>query len=219
MLWGATCRGGCIKKVNFNAQGATLYVNLEPCCHYGKTPPCVDAIIKSKVNKVVVAMMDPNPKVAGKGIEILRQNGIEVITGVLEEEARKLNEIFIKYITTSIPFCILKTAMTLDGKIATYTGDSKWITGDDAREYVHHIRNRVAAIMVGISTVLFDNPKLNTRILGKELDKPIRVIVDSKLRIPLDSYVVQTAKKQKTIVATINYTEKEKNKKTFGFRC
>lgn len=199
-----------LKKIEFAAEGATMYVSLEPCSHYGKTPPCVEAIIKSKVKKVVVALQDPNPQVAGKGIKILRENGIEVISGVLEEEARKLNEIFIKYITTSKPFCILKTAMTLDGKIATYSRDSKWITEEDAREYVHHIRDRVAGIMVGISTVLADDPQLNTRIPDREVSQPARIIVDSKLRIPLDSKVVKTAKQQPTLVATTYKASKEK---------
>lgn len=199
-----------LKKIKFLAKGAAIYVNLEPCSHYGKTPPCVEAIIKSKAKKVVVALQDPNPQVAGRGIKILREHGIEVVLGVLEEEARKLNEIFIKYITTSKPFCILKTAMTLDGKIATSNGDSKWITEEDARAYGHHIRDRVAGIMVGISTVLADDPQLNTRIPNKEGNQPVRIIVDSKLRIPLEVNVVKTAKQQPTLIATTNKAPKEK---------
>ncbi|AOY75030.1 bifunctional diaminohydroxyphosphoribosylaminopyrimidine deaminase/5-amino-6-(5-phosphoribosylamino)uracil reductase RibD [Clostridium formicaceticum] len=199
-----------LKKVNFSVEEATMYVNLEPCSHYGKTPPCVEAIIKSNIKKVVVALEDPNPKVAGNGIRILKNHGIEVVTGVLQEEARKLNEIFIKYILTQQPFCILKTAMTLDGKIATYQGDSKWITSEDAREYVHHIRNRVAGIMVGISTVLKDNPRLNTRIANKEVNHPARIIIDSKLRVPVDAKVIETATQQTTIIATTEKAPKEK---------
>lgn len=191
-----------LKKIEFQGEGATLYVNLEPCSHYGKTPPCTEAIIRSGIKKVVMAMKDPNPLVAGRGMNLLKEHGIEVISGVLEKEARQLNEIFIKYITTQKPFCIMKMAMTLDGKIATVNGDSKWITAEDSREYVHQIRNRVSAIMVGVSTVVKDNPRLNTRIKGIEANQPVRVIVDSRLRIPLDSIVVETAWKQPTIVAT-----------------
>ncbi|SET63391.1 diaminohydroxyphosphoribosylaminopyrimidine deaminase [Natronincola peptidivorans] len=199
-----------LKKIDFAAEDATMYVTLEPCSHYGKTPPCVEAIIKSKIKKVVVALEDPNPEVAGKGIKILRNHGIEVLTGILEEEAEELNEIFIKYITTLKPFCILKTAMTLDGKIAAYTGDSKWITDEDARAYVHHIRDRVAGIMVGITTVEKDDPLLNTRISNKKVSQPTRIIVDSKLRISLEAKVVKSAKDQKTIIATTDKASKEK---------
>ncbi|SHK18804.1 diaminohydroxyphosphoribosylaminopyrimidine deaminase [Anaerobranca californiensis DSM 14826] len=199
-----------LKKINFNGEGATLYVNLEPCSHYGKTPPCTEAIIKSGIKKVVVAMKDPNPLVAGKGLKILRENGIEVVSGILEKEARELNEIFIKYITTNIPFCIMKVAMTLDGKIATYNGDSKWITDEDSRNYVHHIRSRISSIMVGINTILYDNPQLNIRIKGLEVNQPLRVIVDSQLRIPLDSNVVKTADQQRTLIATTEFVSSEK---------
>ncbi|AKL96952.1 5-amino-6-(5-phosphoribosylamino)uracil reductase / diaminohydroxyphosphoribosylaminopyrimidine deaminase RibD [Clostridium aceticum] len=199
-----------LKKINFSAEGATMYVNLEPCSHYGKTPPCVEAIIKSKIKKVVVALEDPNPKVAGNGIKILKNHGIEVVVGILQEEAIKLNEIFIKYILTQQPFCILKTAMTLDGKIASHQGDSKWITSEDAREHVHHIRDRVAGIMVGISTVLKDNPQLNTRIANREVSHPIRIIVDSTLRIPIDTNVIKTSSDYPTIVATTEKASKAK---------
>ncbi|KAB3528799.1 bifunctional diaminohydroxyphosphoribosylaminopyrimidine deaminase/5-amino-6-(5-phosphoribosylamino)uracil reductase RibD [Alkaliphilus serpentinus] len=199
-----------LKKINFQGEGTTLYVNLEPCSHYGKTPPCVEAIIRAGIKTVVVAMTDPNPLVAGRGIKILQDHGIEVIHGVLEEEARRLNEIFIKYITTSKPFLILKTAMSMDGKIATAEGNSKWITGEESRYYVHQIRNRVAGIMVGITTVIKDNPRLNTRLPLEEVSHPTRVIVDSSLRIPLDSIVVETASQQPTIIATTNRGPKEK---------
>ncbi|SCY82900.1 bifunctional diaminohydroxyphosphoribosylaminopyrimidine deaminase/5-amino-6-(5-phosphoribosylamino)uracil reductase RibD [Alkaliphilus peptidifermentans] len=202
-----------LKQINYEADGATLYVNLEPCSHYGKTPPCVEAIIKSKIKTVIVGMTDPNPLVAGRGIEILRENGIEVISGVMENESQRLNEIFIKYITTNRPFCILKTAMTLDGKIATASGASKWITGEVSREYVHHIRNRVAGIMVGISTIMKDNPQLNTRLLNSEVNQPIRIIVDSSCKLPLTSNVVTTAKEQPTLVATTIKAPPEKIEK------
>ncbi len=191
-----------LKKINFQGEGATLYVNLEPCSHYGKTPPCTEAIIKSKIKRVVVAMLDPNPLVAGKGIKVLRNHGIEVTTGVLEQEAIRLNEIFIKFITRQLPFCILKTAMTLDGKISTIKGDSRWISSDASRAYVHHIRDRVSAIMVGVHTVIQDNPQLNTRIPGRQVSHPKRIIVDSYCRLPLSSLVVATSREQPTIVAT-----------------
>lgn len=166
------------------ARNATLYVTLEPCCHYGRTGPCTDVIMAAGVKRVVVAMTDPNPLVRGKGIQKLRQHGLEVLEGVCAAEAAQLNEVFIKWIATGLPFGVLKTAMTLDGKIATYTGHSKWITSERSREYVHGLRNLYDAILVGIGTVLADDPSLTTRLPdgGKN---PIRVIVDSKGRIPL----------------------------------
>lgn len=191
-----------------NVEGSTMYVTLEPCCHYGKTPPCVNAIIKNNIKKVVVGMLDPNPKVAGKGIEILREHGIEVITGVLEEKCKDLNEIFIKYIVTKSPFVIMKYAMTLDGKIAAYTGDSKWITGESAREEVHKLRNKVSGIMVGIGTVLQDNPSLTCRIQGGI--SPKRIIVDSNLRIPLSSNVLTIKDQTLTIIAATKKASQEK---------
>lgn len=181
--------------------GAHIYVTLEPCSHFGKTPPCVDKIIENKISKVFIGMKDPNPLVMGKGIGKLLENGIEVEVGLLEDEITKINEIFIKYITTKTPFCILKTAMTLDGKIATRTGESKWITNEKSRDYVHQLRNRVAAIMVGIGTIEHDNPSLTTRLEGVEGRDPIKVIVDSHGRIPIDSKVFQTGSKATTIVA------------------
>ncbi len=192
--------------------GSTMYVTLEPCSHYGKTPPCANAIVGKGIKKVVIAMEDPNPEVSGKGIKVLRENGIEVVTGVMEREAKKLNEVFIKYITTKLPFCILKTAMTLDGKIATYTGDSKWITNEESRRYVHELRHQVAAIMVGIGTVMTDNPMLTARLEGKEGKSPIRIIVDTKARIPLNSKVLQCNSDQKTIIATTDLANKDKIK-------
>lgn len=198
------------KNTTENVKGATMYVTLEPCSHYGKTPPCAEAIVKKGISKVIVGMTDPNPKVSGKGISILQENGIEVVSGILEKEAKKINEIFIKYITTKKPFCILKTAMTLDGKIATYTGDSKWITGKKSRKYVHEIRHRVSGIMVGIGTVLYDNPKLTTRLEDKEEKDPIRIIVDTKGRIPLDVNVLNIESNGKTIISTTKKASKEK---------
>jgi len=185
-----------------DSKSAEMYVTLEPCSHYGKTPPCVDAIIKNGIKKVIICVRDPNPLVAGKGIEKLRNHGIEVAEGVLAQEGKKLNEIFFKYITTQLPFCIMKTAMTLDGKIATYTGDSKWITGEPARHYVHQLRHRVAAIMVGIGTVLTDDPMLTTRLAQGSGNDAVRVIVDSGARIPLEAKVLNLSSQAGTIIAT-----------------
>ncbi len=182
------------------ARGATLYVNLEPCSHYGRTPPCADAIVRAGVKRVVVAGLDPNPRVSGRGLKILQDAGIETLTGVLEQEARNLNLAFFKYIQTGIPLVSLKVAMTLDGKIATSSGDSRWISGEASRQYVHQLRNIYDAIMVGIGTVLKDDPMLNTRLEEEDIRDPIRVIIDSKLDLPQSSNIVQTARQQKTIV-------------------
>ncbi|MBU3155474.1 bifunctional diaminohydroxyphosphoribosylaminopyrimidine deaminase/5-amino-6-(5-phosphoribosylamino)uracil reductase RibD [Clostridium estertheticum] len=198
------------KNAKENVEGATMYVTLEPCAHYGKTPPCAEAIVKNKIAKVIVGMIDPNPLVAGKGVEILRRAGIEVTTGIMENEIRKTNEIFIKYITTKKPFCIMKTAMTLDGKIATTTGDSKWISNEKSREYVHELRNRVSGIMVGIGTVLSDNPELTTRREGKISTNPVRIIIDSTAKIPLDSKVLKCDEKTKTIIVTTKFASDTK---------
>lgn len=164
------------------ARGAALYVNLEPCCHTDKkTPPCADAIIKAGIRRVVAAMLDPNPKVAGKGMERLRHSGIEIKSGVLESEAKELNESYIKFITTKKPFVILKTAMTLDGKIATPEGESKWITGEKARKHVHALRNSVDAVLTAIGTAKADDPELTCRIKGGK--NPIRILIDPLLEI------------------------------------
>jgi diaminohydroxyphosphoribosylaminopyrimidine deaminase/5-amino-6-(5-phosphoribosylamino)uracil reductase len=193
-----------------SVEGATMYVTLEPCSHYGKTPPCALTIVEKRIKKVVIGLKDPNPIVAGKGIEILRSSGIEVVAGVLEEEGRKLNEIFLKYITTQLPFVILKTAMTLDGKIATHTGDSKWITNEKSRDFVHQIRHRVAAIMVGIGTVLADDPLLNTRLQNAKGSDPQRIIVDSKASIPLTSKILNMESNAGTIIAVTEQADKDK---------
>lgn len=191
-----------------DVHGATMYVNLEPCSHFGNVPPCVNRIIESGIKKVVIAMEDPNPIVSGKGIQILKENGLEVKVGVLKKEAEKLNEIFIKYISTGKPFVILKVAMSLDGKIATHTGDSRWITGKRAREYVHILRQRVSAILVGVNTVIVDDPMLNTRLNNIECKDPIRIILDSHGRTPLKSNVLNT-NPSNTIVAVTNNAAKE----------
>lgn len=180
--------------------GATIYVTLEPCCHYGKQPPCTEAIIEAGISRVVVGSADPNPLVAGKGISILRENGIEVTEDVLREECDKVNEVFLHYIQTKRPFVAMKYAMTMDGKIAAYTGESKWITGEAAREHVQSLRNRYTGIMVGVGTVHADDPMLNCRMAGGK--DPIRIVCDTHLRTPLESKLVQTAKEIPTIIAT-----------------
>ena len=179
--------------------GADLYVTLEPGCHQGKTLPCTDIIIEKKIARVFVGSMDSNPLVAGKGVQILRDHGIYVETGILEEECLKLNEVFYHYITTKTPFVVMKYAMTLDGKIACATGDSKWVTGEIARAQVHRMRGRYRGIMVGIGTVLADDPMLNCRVEGGV--DPVRIICDSNLHIPLESQIVKTASEIETIVA------------------
>lgn len=184
-----------------DAKGAEMYVTLEPCCHFGKQPPCTQAIIEHGIRKVYVGSNDPNALVAGKGIEQLRQAGIEVETEVLKDECDALNPVFFHYITTQTPYVVMKYAMTLDGKIATRTGHSKWISGEASRGRVQQTRNALKGIMVGIGTVLNDDPMLTCRIDGGR--NPIRIICDSKLRIPLSSQVVTTAKEVATIVATI----------------
>jgi len=181
------------------ARGATLYVTLEPCSHHGRTGPCVDAVIAAGIKRVVVAMTDPNPKVSGQGMARLRAAHIDVVEGVLACEAAKLNEAFIKWISTLMPFVILKTAMTLDGKIATRTGASKWITGPLARQRVHELRNTCDAIMVGIGTLLADDPELTTR-LPQGGRNPLRIIVDSQARTPLFAKVVSD-QKARTVIA------------------
>lgn len=190
-----------------NPEGGSIYVTLEPCSHYGKTPPCVDKIIENKIAKVVIGALDPNPIVKGRGIKALKEAGIEVVTGVLEEECKQLNEVFMKYIIDKKPFVVLKTAMTLDGKIATESGESKWITSEKARQEVHKLRNKLASIMVGVDTVIKDNPELTCRLDGGR--NPIRIIVDSKLRIPMDAKVV-VDNLAHTIIATTEFADKDK---------
>lgn len=171
------------------ADNATLYVNLEPCSHFGKTPPCTQAIIKSGIKKVVCSTLDPDPRVSGKGVKELRQNGIEVILGVLEEKSKHLNETFFTYQIKKRPFVALKFAQSLDGKIATKTGDSKWITNQKARNFARKLRSEYQAILVGINTVLKDNPHLGSRIKGKK--DPVRIILDNTLKIPLTAQVLR----------------------------
>ncbi|NSB16328.1 bifunctional diaminohydroxyphosphoribosylaminopyrimidine deaminase/5-amino-6-(5-phosphoribosylamino)uracil reductase RibD [Clostridium beijerinckii] len=199
-----------VKNATKSVEGSTIYVTLEPCAHYGKTPPCVDLIIEKKFKRVVIGMLDPNELVSGKSVEKLKQHGIEVVVGIKEKECKELNEIFIKYITSKIPFVILKSGMSIDGKIATYSGESKWITSKESREDSQHLRNRFHSIMVGVNTVIEDNPELTCRINdGKKL---IRIIVDSNLRIPLESKVLTNSDKAAIVVTTLK-SDKEKKKK------
>jgi len=178
-----------IQMAGEKAKGATLYVTLEPCSHYGRTPPCSDLIIRTGIKKVFVATTDPNPQVAGTGIERMKNAGIDVEVGLLQPEALELNKVFFYYIQKRKPYVTLKSAISLDGKIATVTGESKWITGEKARQDAHRFRHQHDAILVGVNTVLKDNPTLTTRLPagGKN---PIRIILDTHLRTPLDSHLV-----------------------------
>ena len=191
-----------LKKAGEGARGAVLYVNLEPCVHQGRTAPCVDAIIDAGVRKVVAAMEDPNPLVCGKGFKKLEEAGVKVKTGVLEEKARLLNEVFIKHITTGRPFVIVKSAVTADGKIATRAGRSRWITGEKARAFVHRLRNNSDAIAVGIDTVLQDDPRLTTRLEEGGGRDPQRIVIDSRARLPIDARMISLSSRARTVLAT-----------------
>ncbi|WP_110932444.1 bifunctional diaminohydroxyphosphoribosylaminopyrimidine deaminase/5-amino-6-(5-phosphoribosylamino)uracil reductase RibD [Paenibacillus bouchesdurhonensis] len=195
------------------AKGGTVYVTLEPCSHYGATPPCSEGLIKAGVSRVVVACEDPNPQVAGRGIELLRRNGIEVQVGVLRDEAIKLNRKFIKYITTKMPYVTIKTASTLDGKIASRSGDSKWISNAVARERVHTMRHRHDGIMVGVETVIADDPSLTTRLTVPGIS-PIRIIVDSKLRIPDNAKMLHDGAAQTILLTTAQASEERRSSLT-----
>ncbi|MCD6129075.1 bifunctional diaminohydroxyphosphoribosylaminopyrimidine deaminase/5-amino-6-(5-phosphoribosylamino)uracil reductase RibD, partial [Candidatus Bipolaricaulota bacterium] len=187
-----------LSRAGERARGADLYVNLEPCVHWGKTPPCVDRIIAAGIRRVILAARDPNPLVNGKGVDKLRSAGIEVVEGVLREEAEKLNEIFFHWVKTQRPFVALKLAMSLDGKIASRTGKSRWITGEEARKKVHELRRRYAAVLVGVNTVLTDDPQLTVREV--EGPQPLRIVLDSRGRIPLSAKVLSG--EAPTLIAT-----------------
>ncbi len=204
--WHEACGGlhaerQALARCTEDAAGATLYVTLEPCCHWGKTPPCTDAIVAHKIARVVIGCTDPNPLVAGQGAALLRAHGLSVETGVLEGECRALNRVFFHYIQTKTPFVVLKYAMTLDGKLAAASGDSRWVTGAQARQHVHETRNRLAAIMVGIGTVQADDPLLTCRAEGGR--NPLRIVCDSHLRLSPDSRIVRTARDVPTLVAAV----------------
>ena len=202
--WHKKCGGlhaerNALATLTESAQGADLFVTLEPCCHHGRTPPCTEAILEHGIRRVVIGSRDPNPLVSGKGAGLLRRHGVVVEEDFLREECDALNPVFFHYITTGRPYVVMKYAMTLDGKIATRTGASQWITGETARRHVHRFRGRYSAILAGIGTVLADDPMLNCRIDGGH--QPVRIVADSCLRLPLDSQLVQTAGEYRTILA------------------
>jgi diaminohydroxyphosphoribosylaminopyrimidine deaminase/5-amino-6-(5-phosphoribosylamino)uracil reductase len=177
-----------------------LYVTLEPCNHHGRTPPCTEAILRSGIRDVVVGMRDPNPRVTGGGCDYLAQKGVKVRVGVLESECRRMNESFVKFVTTGRPFVVAKTALTLDGWSATSTGDSRWVTNQRSREFVHRLRDQVDAVMVGVETVLFDDPSLNTRLKNRKGKDPMRIVLDTNLRIPADAKVLSQESQAMTLV-------------------
>ena len=199
-----------IRMAGDKAKGGTIYVTLEPCSHYGRTGPCAVAIVEAKIRKVVIATLDPNPVVAGNGVKILEDAGIEVIVGVMGEESRRMNEVFNKFIVEQKPFLTMKAGSTLDGKIATHTADSKWITSAEARNDVHVLRNEHMAILVGVNTVIEDDPELTTRIPNGR--NPIRIILDSTLRIPLDSKVVTDGQAETWIFTAQKFDQEAKEK-------
>ncbi|WP_410982675.1 bifunctional diaminohydroxyphosphoribosylaminopyrimidine deaminase/5-amino-6-(5-phosphoribosylamino)uracil reductase RibD [Bacillus cereus] len=197
-----------IRMAGEQARGGTIYVTLEPCSHHGRTGPCAEAIVQAGIQRVVVATLNPNPLVSGRGIKILQDAGIEVLVGVCEEKSKKMNEVFNKYIMTKRPFVTIKSGVTLDGKIATSLSDSKWITSTEARQEVHQIRNENAAILVGANTVQKDNPSLTTRIPNGR--NPIRVILDSTLRTPMEANVVTDGEAPTWIFTTDNHAEEKR---------
>lgn len=197
---------------NLNVEGATMYVSLEPCSHYGKTPPCAVAIINRKIARVVVGQMDPNPIVAGRGIKMIKDAGIEVECGLFEEELKYQNRVFLNYVQHKLPWVLMKTAMTLDGKIASYTGDSRWVSCKESRLFVHELRNEFQAIMVGVDTVITDNPELTCRLEDRKGRNPIRIVLDSTCKIPLFARVLDTSV-ARTIVATTNRADADKMQK------
>lgn len=192
------------------ARGAHVYVTLEPCAHHGETPPCAEALVKAGVARVVIAATDPDPRVSGQGIEILRRAGIETEVGLLEDEAVRLNEGFFKRVSEGRPMVTMKVATSLDGRIATASGESKWITGPEARAYGHLLRARHDAILTGLGTVISDDPELTCRLAGLEAASPLRVVVDSWLRLPEHSHLVQTARHRPTWVATLGPADPDK---------
>src|SRR3989339_1553223 len=187
-----------IQKAGKEARGTTLYVNLEPCAHHGNNPPCAELIVNSGLKEVVVSMKDPNPLVNGKGFKILKKHGVKVRFGLLDKEAQRLNEVFVKFITTRKPFVVLKSALTIDGKIATRTGASRWVAGPASLHFAHRLRNYYDAILVGVNTILIDNPKLTTRLVEK-IKNPIRIVLDSLARTPLNANVMKV-KEARTII-------------------
>ena len=197
-----------LEEAGEKAEGATIYVTLEPCSHYGKTPPCAKKIIDMGIKRCIIASLDPNPLVSGRGIKMMTDAGIEVVTGIMEKEALELNRVFMKYISTKVPYLFLKCGITLDGKIASRTGNSKWITNELAREKVQKLRNKYMGIMVGINTVLADDPSLTARIENGR--NPYRVVIDPFLDIPIDSKFVNFEDGKSILITSYNNVEKER---------
>jgi len=207
-LGGEHAEVNAIEKASEDIDGANIYVTLEPCCHHGQTPPCTDAIIAGKISRVVIGMLDPDKRVSGRSVEILREHGIECTVGVLEEECRSLNETYIKHRSTGLPFVTIKFAQTLDGRIASSTGHSRWISSPASRKMAHRLRARNDAILAGVGNILADNPELTTRLVRGR--NPIRVILDSKLRIPLEAKVLANQESARTLLAVTPAAAKEK---------
>jgi len=202
-----------LRQAGRKGRGATLYLNLEPCAHFGRTPPCTQAILAASIRRVVAGIKDPNPVVSGRGIRQLRRGGVTVDVGILREECQELNGPFSKFITTGEPFVTLKAAISLDGKVATRSGDSRWVSSQASRNYVHRLRQAMDAVMVGIGTVLKDDPLLTVRLPGgKKPHQPLRVVVDSRLRIPLHSQLVRTARLYPTLIATTRAASSSRRK-------
>ena len=214
---GAHAEINAIKEGGTNCRGAALYISMEPCAHYGKTAPCVDAIIKAGIKKVVTAVFDPNPITSGKGIQKLKGAGIEVVMGVMETQARRLNAPFFKLMQQGLPYITVKWAMSVDGKIATRTGESKWITSEESRKYVHKIRGQMDGILVGINTVVRDNPLLTCRIEGGQ--NPKRIVVDSNAVLPINSRLLSTINEGEIIVAVSKNAQRNRIEKLEQMGC
>lgn len=204
-----------LRQADDKARGATMYVTLEPCCHYARTPPCTQAIINAGISEVYIALLDPNPLVSGRGVKELNEAGVKTHVGAYQKEAYEINEAYIKFITTHLPFVIAKFAMSLDGKIATKTGQSKWISNKEARDYVHALRHTVDAIMVGVNTIIIDNPQLTARSCcgkgGRTKRQPLRLVVDSNGRTPLDADIFKQP--GKTLLAAVEPFDEAKKKR------
>lgn len=197
-------------------EGDVLYVTLEPCNHQGRTPPCTEAILRSGIRRVLVGMRDPNRRVVGGGCEVLAGKGVEVTCGILEQECQRLNEAFVKFVTTGRPFVAAKTAMTLDGWTATSSGHSRWVTNEKSREYVHHLRDKVDAVMVGIGTISSDDPSLTTRFKNRRGKDPLRIILDTNLRMPKDARVLHQASAAATMIAVADDVPRERLEAIIG---
>ena len=206
-----------LQKAGEKAKGATLYVTLEPCTHYGRTPPCTDAIIKAGLKRVVIATLDPNPLVSGKGVERLKKANIEVLVGVLEEEAKKLNEDFFVYITQRRPYITLKWAQSIDGTMATKTGNSKWISSEESRAFVHQLRAEATAVLIGINTALTDDPQLTIRAFPWE-KQPVRIVLDPQLKIREDLKIVKDREAQTIVISAVEKEDKIKRLEELGIK-